>query len=89
MPFYKDNTNYGNLIVEFHVEMPKRGDISKDNLATLAKVLPGKINERPKDDKYEMLEDFDLQNVNTNEEGGRKDEEEEEVEGEGIQCGQQ
>ena len=29
MPFYKEPESYGNLIIEFHVEMPKSGDISK------------------------------------------------------------
>lgn len=29
MPFYKDQMSHGNLIIEFTVEMPKRGEISK------------------------------------------------------------
>ena len=43
----------------------------------LSTTLPGKINERPKDTNYEMLEDFDKELVNSNEEGGKKEEEEE------------
>jgi len=52
--------------------MPEREILSKDQLAELAKILPGKVNERPKDNNYEMMEDFDRENVNTSEEGGRK-----------------
>lgn len=29
MPFFKDNMSHGNLIIEFKVEMPKRGELSK------------------------------------------------------------
>lgn len=36
-----------------------------------------------------MFEDFDLENLNTNEEGGKKPEDEydEEAEHQGVQCG--
>jgi len=44
MPFFKDHINYGNLIIEFKIEMPKRGQLSKDQLEALATILPGKIN---------------------------------------------
>lgn len=29
MPFFKDNMSHGNLIIEFKVEMPKRGELTK------------------------------------------------------------
>jgi len=32
MPYYKDPMSHGNLIIEFKVIMPKRGDITKENL---------------------------------------------------------
>jgi hypothetical protein len=32
--------------------MPKRGEITKEQIAELSKILPGKINERPKDNNY-------------------------------------
>ena len=55
MPFYNDVMSRGNLIIEFTVEMPKRGEISKENLEKLAALLPGKVNPRPKDDTYDMM----------------------------------
>lgn len=65
MPFFKDPMSSGNLIIEFKIEMPKRGELSAEKLTNLASLLPGKVNERPKDNNYEMLEDFDKENVNT------------------------
>ena len=29
LPFHKDPMSHGNLVIDFHVVMPKRGDISK------------------------------------------------------------
>ena len=69
--------------------MPKRGQLSADQLKVLTSALPGKINERPKDNGYEMLEDFDRQNVNSNEEGGKKEEDVGEEEEGGISCNPQ
>lgn len=59
MPFYKDEEQKGNLIIEFKVTMPKRGELTPQQLAVLTQVLPGVVNARPKDHNYEMLEDFD------------------------------
>jgi len=58
MPFFKDSLSHGNLIIEFHVVMPTRGTLSAEQLKQLAEILPGKVNARPANDKYEMLEDF-------------------------------
>ena len=87
MPFLKSHSDHGNLIIDFHVQMPKRGTLTKEQLQGLATVLPGKINERPKGD-YHMLDDFDKEGVNTSEEGGKKNMEDEEEEGGegGIGC---
>ncbi len=35
--------------------MPKRGTLSAEQLKQLAEILPGKVNARPANDKYEML----------------------------------
>jgi len=86
MPFFKDPMSSGNLIIEFKIAMPKRGELSAEQLKELAALLPGKVNERPKDNDYEMLEDFDKENVNTSEEGGHKNIEEEEAEAEAGGC---
>jgi hypothetical protein len=45
--------------------MPKRNDLSKEQIEGLVEVLEGKPCERPTGD-YEMFEDFDPDNVNTN-----------------------
>ena len=86
MPFYKDQEgHFGNLIVDFKIDMPKRGDLTPDQLKALAKGLPGKQAARPEGHDYEMLEDFDKEQMNTNEEGGKRDEEDEDMEGnEGV-----
>jgi len=76
MPFYKDSLSHGNLIIEFHVLMPKRGALNADQLKQLAELLPGKVNPRPANDKYEMMEDFRKDETNTSEMGGHKNDEE-------------
>ena len=83
MPFLKSHSDHGNLIIDFKVEMPKRGTLSKEQLEALSAILPGKVSERPKGD-YQILEDFDKEGVNTSEEGGKKNmEDEDEEEGGG------
>jgi DnaJ family protein A protein 2 len=72
MPLYKNSLSHGNLIIEFHVLMPKRGTLDADQLKQLAELLPGKVNPRPADDKYEMMEDFRKEETNTSEMGGHK-----------------
>lgn len=86
MPFYKNEEQRGNLVVEFKVTMPKRGELTPQQQAALSQVLPGTINARPKDHNYEMLEDFEKEHLNSSEEGGKKNEDEGEGEEEGIGC---
>ena len=90
MPFYKDSLSHGNLIIEFHILMPKRGTLNADQLKQLAELLPGKVNPRPVGDKYEMMEDFRKEDTNTSEQGGHKNDEEEDLEEEeeagGTRC---
>lgn len=74
MPFYKDSLSHGNLIIEFHVLMPKRGTLTTDQLKQLGEILPGKINPRPVNDNYEMMEDFRKEDTNTSEQGGHRKE---------------
>jgi DnaJ-class molecular chaperone len=74
MPFYKNEEQRGNLVVEFKVIMPKRGELTPQQLTVLSQVLPGVVNARPKDTNYEMLEDFDKEHLNSSEEGGKKKE---------------
>ena len=38
MPFYGDPISHGNLIVIFHVEFPKNGQLTEANLQTLSEV---------------------------------------------------
>lgn len=52
MPFFKNQKERGNLIIEFKVTMPKRGDLTPKQLEALTQVLPGKINARPLDHHY-------------------------------------
>lgn len=59
--------SHGNLIIEFKVVMPKRGDLSKEQIEALSTLLPGKINKRPANNDYVMLEDFDLEDMNQKE----------------------
>jgi DnaJ homolog subfamily A member 2 len=86
MPFLKSHSDHGNLIIDFKVDMPKRGELSKEQIEVLSALLPGKVNERPKGD-YHMLDDFDKEGVNTSEEGGKKNmEDEDEEESGGVGC---
>jgi len=41
MPFFKDSMCYGNLIINFAVEFPKKGDLTDDNIKVLKQILPG------------------------------------------------
>jgi DnaJ family protein A protein 2 len=52
MPFFDEPESRGNLIVEFKVVMPKRGELTAEQLKALSGALPGKINERPKGTNY-------------------------------------
>lgn len=59
MPFLDVPEEKGNLIIEFKVVMPKRGELTPEQLKALSFALPGETNPRPKDTNYEMLEDYD------------------------------
>ncbi len=39
MPFYKDPMSYGNLIMEFKVEFPKKNFFGKDKLDKIVQIL--------------------------------------------------
>jgi len=39
MPFYKDPMSYGNLIVEFKVEFPKKNSFTKDKIDKITEIL--------------------------------------------------
>jgi DnaJ-class molecular chaperone len=39
MPFYKDPMAYGNLIVEFKVEFPKKNSLSKDKIDKIIQII--------------------------------------------------
>lgn len=39
MPFYKDSMSYGNLIVEFIVEFPKKNFFNKEKVDKLIQIL--------------------------------------------------
>ena len=83
MPYLKSHSEHGNLIIDFKIDMPARGVLNKEQLEALAAILPGKVNERPKGNDYHMLDDFDKEGVNTSEEGGKKNMEDEDEEAEG------
>lgn len=57
----------------------------------LISLLPGSTNTRPNVEDYHMFEDLDIENLNTNEEGGKKEEDEYDEDGgqEGMQCATQ
>jgi len=96
MPFYRDNMSHGNLYITFNIEFPKAKELK--NLENLKKVLPV-----PKDlltdvdkTKCELLEDFDVDGVNSHAEGGRArhghdddDDDDGHPRGQRVQCAQQ
>ena len=45
MPFYKDPMSYGNLIIQFKVEFPKKNFFNQQKIDKLIKILG---NEKPK-----------------------------------------
>jgi DnaJ family protein A protein 2 len=49
LPFFGDEELKGHILVEFKVEMPKRGQLSPQQLQALIATLPGKVNPRPND----------------------------------------
>ncbi|EAS06522.3 DnaJ carboxy-terminal domain protein (macronuclear) [Tetrahymena thermophila SB210] len=96
MPFYGDSISHGNLIITFKVEFPKKGSITDAQLKVLSDILPGpkpKKVDTTKDDIL-LLTEFDATQTNPSEEGGRREDDEDEYEderqgGTRVQCGQQ
>jgi DnaJ family protein A protein 2 len=95
MPFYKDNMNYGNLYIIFDVEFPKQNELQ--NIKGLQEILPvpeDLITDLDKN-KFELLEEFDSDRVNSHAEGGKHgmnedDEDDEDMQGgQRVQCAQQ
>jgi DnaJ family protein A protein 2 len=41
LPFFGDSANYGNLVVEFTIEMPCRFSLTSDQILKLSQALPG------------------------------------------------
>lgn len=69
MPFFNEPMCQGHLIIKFEVEFPKSGDLTKDQVEGLKKLLPGpKIVPPPKN--YELLEEFNETMRNEDAEGG-------------------
>lgn len=62
MPFYKDPMSYGNLIVEFKVEFPKKNYFNKEKLDKVIQILGGKdkkaATSEKKDAKTKILEEY-------------------------------
>ena len=78
MPFYKDPMSYGNLIVEFKVEFPKKNYFPKDKIERILQIfnsdkkpLVGNEKRDPKTSK--ILEDFNEADLNPNPEGGQEE----------------
>ena len=96
MPFYKDPMSYGNLVVEFKVEFPKKNFFNKDKIDKITAILSP--NNKPtlsgdkKDPKTcKILEDYSEADLNPSPGGGHEEEEEEHYGGRGqnVQCQQQ
>lgn len=62
MPFYKDPMSYGNLIVEFKIEFPKKNFFGKDKIDKIIQILsqekPKATNEKRDPKTNKVLEDF-------------------------------
>jgi DnaJ family protein A protein 2 len=74
MPFYKDPMSYGNLIVEFKVDFPKKNFFGKDKLDKIAQILskekPKSGNEKRDPKTNKILEDYNEADLNPNPAGG-------------------
>lgn len=75
MPFYKDPMSYGNLVVEFFIDFPKKNSFSKEKIDKLIGIL-GMDIEKPvtKGKKRLILEEYSEADLNPNPEGGQEEE---------------
>lgn len=92
MPFFKDGMSYGNLIIEFLVDFPKKNFFDKAKIDKLASILGMDIEKPdPKTKKNaKILEDFNEADLNPNPEGGEEEEEEQHQGGrQEVRCAQQ
>ena len=93
MPFYKDSMSYGNLIIEFFVDFPKKNFFGKDKIDKLISVLGMDIEKQDSKGKKnaKILEDFNEADLNPNPEGGEEEEEEHHHGGQRqeVRCAQQ
>lgn len=77
MPFYHDTMSYGNLIIEFFVDFPKKNFFGKDKVEKLIGILGMDIEKPDSKNKKnaKILEDFNEADLNPNPEGGEEEEE--------------
>lgn len=75
MPFYKDPMSYGNLIVEFKIDFPKKNFFSKDKIEKLSEILApkrkGHVTEKRDPKTNKILEDFREADLNQSASGGQ------------------
>ncbi|CAD8057724.1 unnamed protein product [Paramecium primaurelia] len=91
MPFYKDAMQEGDLHIQFEIEMPT--ELKQEQINVLKNILPKPQESKVKFDpnKRIYLEQYDVNNLNSNPEGGKRDDDEEESQprGQRVQCAQQ
>jgi len=95
MPFFKDPFYFGNLIVIFNVIFPLPHELNEEHIDKLKEILGDKQKEsKVTDSRHEyFMDNFNEDQINDNEEGGKKPaderEEDEAFGGRGVRCAQQ